>query len=158
MVLLLVLVVILVDLVVEEDPQLLAPQVVVQLQDKEILAGQVVLHPPPPLLPLVAVVVLAELEELEFLVEQLVLVVLDYQHFREILEFLHLMEHLDHNQEDILLVVEEEDQTQHPQALEDLVEVEMEVLDLYLEQQILVVEAVEQGPPMPAGLLEVQVL
>jgi hypothetical protein len=40
------------------------------------------------------------------LLHQEVLEVMDYQHFKVMLEFLHLMEHLDQHPEDILLAVE----------------------------------------------------
>jgi hypothetical protein len=68
--------------------------------------GEVVLHQLLHQLLLAAVVVPVELGELGYLVVPLAQVVLDCQHFKEILEFQYLMELLDQHQEDILLVVE----------------------------------------------------
>jgi hypothetical protein len=144
------------DLVVVVEPLLI--QVLLEYRDKEILAAPEVQHQQQRLMQQVVEVVLEELEELELLMEQVVLVELGYQHFKEILEFQLLMEHLDHNQEDILLVVEEEQQTQYLLAQEDLVEVEKELLDLYLEQQILVVVEGEVRQPTGLVLLVVQEL
>ena len=101
--------------------------------------------------------VLEEVEELDLVLEEEDLVVLDCQHFKEMMVFQLLMELLDHNQEDILLVVGEVVQTQQLLVLEDLVEVEKVLLDKHLEQQILAVAVAAGKPPMGLVLLVVQV-
>ena len=73
--------------------------------------------------------VLAPLELQEHWVVLRDLVVLDYQHFKEMMEFLHLMEILDQHLEDILLVAEEEQQ-----ILLDLEEELVEQAEVVLEQ------------------------
>jgi hypothetical protein len=133
MVVFLVVVVILADLVVEEDPLHLVVSVVLELQDKEILVVQVVLHQPQRKQLQAAVVVLAELGELEILVDLVVQVVLVCQHFKEILEFPYLMELLDQHQEDILLAAEAVEQTLQLLALVVMVVVEKDRQDLLLE-------------------------
>jgi hypothetical protein len=81
------------------------------------------------------VVVPVELGELDQLVLPLVQVVLDCQHFKEILEFQYLMELLDQHQEDIFLVVEVVEQTLDLElpARAALVVVEKERQNLLLE-------------------------
>jgi hypothetical protein len=96
--------------------------------------GEVVLHQLLHQLLLAAVVVPVELGELGYLVVPLAQVVLDCQHFKEILEFQYLMELLDQHQEDILLVVEVVEIIQELVLnLAALVAVEKDRQDLLLE-------------------------
>ena len=119
-------------------------QVALELRDKVILVGV------EDLLPLVMLEEAAAGLELLGLVEQVlplevVLVVLDYQHFKETLEFLHLMELLDHNLEDILLVVAVDQKVVVEDLAEEVMEHRRQLQHLELQAlPILVVEEVEQ--------------
>jgi hypothetical protein len=115
-----------------------------ELQDKVILAEAVDLV----LVILAAVVAVLDLLGLVVLLgpQEVVLVVLDYQHFKETLEFLHLMELLDHNLEDILLVAAVDQKV----VVEDLAEEVMEHRRQlqHLELQVLSILAVEEEEQM----------